>query len=153
MTQRFFVPGPLPGLNELIAAAKGAGGTGRAYSALKRTWTEAIWAYAKKARLQRMAGRVYFRFEWRENNRRRDPDNISSAGRKLVLDGLVKAGVIAGDGWAVVAGWEDRFVAFALNPGVHVILVDALSQPRRLRRSAEVEVSEQHAARAVVRRP
>lgn len=123
MTQQLWIPGPMPGLNELIAAAKGAGGTGSVYSRLKRTWTEAVWAHAKAARLRRM-GRVHFRFEWREKNRRRDPDNISSAGRKLILDGLMMAGIIALDGWGVVAGWEDSFSVVAKAPGVLVTLTE-----------------------------
>ena len=104
-----WVPGPLPSLNDLIAAAKGAGGTGRAYSKLKKQWTNDIWAWAKEARLPRFLGRVFLEFRWYEQTTRRDPDNIAAGGRKLVLDGLVAAGVIGGDGWRYVAGWVDRF--------------------------------------------
>jgi hypothetical protein len=58
--------------------------------------------------------RVRLRFEWHEPKpsrtaRLRDPDNISSGGRKIILDGLVQAGVIPDDGWDVVRGWEDHF--------------------------------------------
>jgi hypothetical protein len=124
MTQEFFVPGPLPGLNDLISAAKGSGGTGRGYSALKKSWTGTVWAWAKKARLKKMFVRVYFHFQWIEKNHRRDPDNVSSAGRKLILDGLTKAGIIQGDGWNSVAGWQDQFFVDAKRPGVRVILTD-----------------------------
>ena len=68
MSQTLWIPGPLPGMNELIASAKGAGGTGRAYSRLKRQWTNAIVMFAKSYRLRPMA-RVRFVFEWREKNK------------------------------------------------------------------------------------
>lgn len=122
MTQTFLVGGPMPGLNEVIAAAKGSGGRGAGYSRLKRSWTEAVWAHAKAAKLKPMSGRVMFSFEWRERNMRRDPDNIAAAGRKLIFDGLVTAGVLPGDGWGVVAGWEDRFVVTNFDLGVRVTM-------------------------------
>lgn len=115
-----WIPGPLPGLNELLAAAKGAGGTGRGYSRLKRQWTETVWALAKKAQLP-MFGRVRLRFIWYEANRRRDPDNIAAGGRKIILDGLVKAGVLPADGWENIGGWTDDFRVSA-EPGVMVEL-------------------------------
>ena len=117
-----WVPGPLPGMNELIAAAKGSGGRGAAYARLKRQWTEAVWALAKQARLPRLTGRVVLEFDWHEVDRRRDPDNVAAGGRKLVLDGLVMAGVLGGDGWRYVQGWTDRFAVRAERPGVGVQL-------------------------------
>lgn len=122
MTAVLWIPGPLPGMNDLIAAAKGAGGTGRAYSRLKRQWTEAVWALAKARRVP-FFGRAHLVFEWREKNCRRDPDNIAAA-KKLVLDGLVQAGVLTGDGWSYVSGWTDRFrvVPAGMRAGVMVTL-------------------------------
>jgi len=117
-----WIPGPLPGLNELIAAAKGAGGTGRAYSRLKRQWTDTVWALAKSARLESFETPVLITFEWVERDRRRDPDNVAAGGRKLILDGLVAAGVLKGDGWSHVRGWTDDFSVFAKSPGVTVTL-------------------------------
>jgi Holliday junction resolvase RusA-like endonuclease len=120
MTQELFIPGPLPGLNELISAAKGAGGSGAHYSRLKREWGETVWAYAKKARLKRALDPVTITFTWREKNRRRDLDNIAGGGQKLVLDGLVKAGVLEDDGWEHVYSIEHRFQVDPGRPGVLV---------------------------------
>ena len=120
MTQELWIPGPLPGINELIGAAKGAGGTGAAYSRIKRQWGETVWAYAKQARLKRVYGPVDVHFVWREKNKRRDLDNICGGGQKLILDGLVKAGVLENDGWEHVASIEHRFQVDAKNPGVLV---------------------------------
>lgn len=116
------MPGPLPGLNDLIAAAKGAGGSGRAYAKLKRDWTQTIAWLAKAARLKSAGSPVDFEFTWHERDRRRDKDNVAAGGRKLVLDGLVTAGVLGGDGWAHVGEWTDRFVVDEGAPGVRVVL-------------------------------
>ena len=117
-----WVPGPLPGLNEIIDAAKGSGGRGAGYARLKRDWTEAVWAYAKNQRLPAFPGRVVIEFRWFEKERRRDPDNVAAGGRKLVLDGLVKAGVLKGDGWKFVQSWTDRFDVAPDRPGVAVTI-------------------------------
>jgi len=96
-------------MNEMIAAAKGNGGRGIGYSKMKKAWTDTVWALAKSARLEPIAGRVMLHFEWIEKDKRRDPDNIAAGGRKLILDGLVKAGVLKGDGWRYVDTWTDSF--------------------------------------------
>lgn len=115
-----WIPGPLPALNTIIDAAKGGGGTGANYSRLKRAWTTTVWALAKQARIDKpspFSGPVRIRFEWREKDRRRDPDGFSSGGKKVILDGLVQAAVLRGDGWAHVAGWEDTWTVDAAAPG------------------------------------
>jgi hypothetical protein len=113
-----WIPGPLPSLNELIAAAKGKGGRGYDYARLKRGWTDSIALLARAARLPRME-RVFIRFTWRERDKRRNPDNVAAGGRKMVLDGLVTAGVLGNDGWGEVAGWSDAFEV-SQGPGVLV---------------------------------
>lgn len=125
MTQSLWVPGPLPGLNELLAAAKSGRGRGNAYSRLKSQWTETIWALAKSAKLQPMTTPVRLGFLWVERDKRRDPDNVAGGGRKLVLDGLVKAGVIADDGADEIRSWVDTFAVDKRGAGVRVELVSA----------------------------
>lgn len=120
MTQQFFIRGPLPGLNEMIAAAKGAGGRGVVYSKLKAKWTNDIALQIRAARV-RPVERAYLRFIWREKTQKRDPDNIAAGGRKLILDALVVAKVIGDDGWTQIAGWNDAWVLDA-NPGVEVAI-------------------------------
>jgi hypothetical protein len=63
-----------------------------------------------------------------EKNRRRDQDNIA-AGKKLVIDGLVQAGVLAGDGWKYVRGFFDEFSVDPTRPGVMVTIVPAEEMP------------------------
>jgi Holliday junction resolvase RusA-like endonuclease len=43
-------------------------------------------------------------FIWKEKTKRRDPDNISF-GQKMILDGLVEAGVFPTDGWKL---WKNN---------------------------------------------
>jgi hypothetical protein len=112
----------LPGLNEMIAAAKGSGGRGAGYARLKRDWTEAVWAEAKRQRVPAFPRRVVLEFTWHEQDRRRDPDNVAAGGRKLVLDGLVLAGVLKGDGWRYIQAWTDRFDVRPERAGVAVQL-------------------------------
>jgi len=113
-----FIPGQLPGLNELISAAKGYGGKGLGYSKLKRKWTDSIARLAKSKKIPAVTV-AQFRFLWVEPNRKRDPDNIAAGGRKLILDALVKAKVLPDDGWDEVWGWTDSF-GINKHPGVRV---------------------------------
>lgn len=106
----------------MIAAAKGSGGRGAGYARLKRDWTEAVWAEAKRQRVPAFPRRVILEFTWHEQDRRRDPDNVAAGGRKLVLDGLVLAGVLKGDGWRYIQAWTDRFDVRPEQAGVAVQL-------------------------------
>jgi hypothetical protein len=109
--QTLWLPWRLPGQNEIVAAAKGAGGTGRHYATLKAKLTNDIALHAYAAKLKPVP-RAYFHFLWHEKNRQRDPDNIS-AGKKFILDSLVVAKVLENDGWGQVEGWSDRFLVSA----------------------------------------
>lgn len=119
MTQELWIAGPLPGMNEMTAAAKGFGGRGYGYSKLKREWTDLVALLARAARLSPVS-RARIHFLWLERARRRDPDNFT-AGQKFVLDGLVQAHVLPGDRWAHIAGlthaWE-----VSPKPGVLVTI-------------------------------
>lgn len=122
-----WVPGPLPGMNELIAAAKGSGGRGAGYARLKREWTDIVQAFARAKKLPAFPGRVVMTFHWYERDKRRDPDNVAAGGRKLILDGLVAAGVLRDDGWRYIQSWTDRFDVEGvggqnLGPGVGITI-------------------------------
>lgn len=119
-----WIPGPMPGLNEVIESAKGHGGSGAAYARLKRQWTDVVWAEALTAKIHKPGPfdrRVMLEFDWVEKDRRRDKDNVASA-RKFVLDGLVLAKVLNGDGWRWIDGWWDRFSVNPDRPGVGVTI-------------------------------
>lgn len=59
-------------------------------------------------------------FKWVEPTSRRDPDNISSYGRKVILDALVNDGVIEDDGQKQIRGFSDDFEVDKENPRIEV---------------------------------
>lgn len=120
MIQSLWIDGPLPGVNELIAAAKSGRGRGNAYARIKAEWMQTIWDRAKSTRMKPMSGAVRLAFLWVERDRRRDPDNVAGGGRKLILDGLVKAGVLTDDGVDEIRSWTDTFAIDKARPGVRV---------------------------------
>mgnify|MGYP001596484103 CR=1 FL=1 len=121
---RFFVPGPLPGMNEIIAACKGAGGRGSAYARIKKQWTENVCWLARSAVLPKMAT---YRLDlvWVEpvhaNGAERDRDNIEAA-VKFVNDGLKLAKIIPDDKPANYLGSTHHHER-GEKPGVWVALV------------------------------
>lgn len=121
MTQSVFIPGPLPGQNEIIDAAKSGRGKRNAYSRMKAMWSGVVAAHARSARLKPMASPVSVEFTWMEPNARRDPDNIH-AGAKFCLDGLVEAKVLAGDGQKHISRILHGPIKVGYGPGVIVTL-------------------------------
>ena len=68
----------------------------------------------------RIENPVFMEFLWVEPNKRRDKDNISSFGRKVIQDALVQCGVLKDDGWRHVVGFSDRFEVDKENPRIEV---------------------------------
>lgn len=114
------IPGKLPGLNDYIAAEranrhKGAG--------MKRDTGIIVSAAIRKClRGVRIENPVYMEYTWYEPNKRRDLDNISSFGRKVIQDALVNAAVLKDDGWKHVVGFSDRFDVDNKNPRIEVLI-------------------------------
>lgn len=119
---KLVIPGQLPGLNEYIAAER----TNKHLGAkLKRDAQWIVEACAKKQlRGFRPVCPVRMKYTWYERNRRRDKDNISSFGRKVIQDGLVKAGILENDGWAQIAGFSDDFLVDAKRPRVEIEILE-----------------------------
>ena len=69
---------------------------------------------------------VYVSFTWHTKNMRKDPDNVAFA-KKMILDGLVDAGVLAGDGRRYVLGFSDTFMVDVDRPRVEVDLIEGVS--------------------------
>ena len=120
----FFVPGPLPGMNEIIKASKSRYGKTFAYSLMKRKWTkkvaDSIFMHAPRNVPKFDCVKVMF--NWVCKDRRMDPDNIA-AGKKFVFDGMVKAGLIPNDNWRHVHSWDDFFMVYD-SPGVYVSVTE-----------------------------
>ena len=119
MALRIVIPGTLPNLNDYIEAERISKYKA---AALKRETENAIGYYINLAkRQQEMPGPpVTMHYTWIEPNRRRDLDNISSFGRKVIQDSLVTAGILPNDGWKHIAGFSDSFEVDAKNPRVEI---------------------------------
>ncbi len=111
MIQRVFFP-QLPGLNEIIAAAKvhdRQRGSWNKYAELKKRYERDLVILIKAAKLQPVQ-RAKFTFAWRERSTHRDPDNVAGGGQKIVLDALVAATILEDDGWQQVHSILHLFV-------------------------------------------
>lgn len=126
----FWIPGPLPNLNDLLEARMQQGRAvaqrrkWNAYTDLKRKWEAAISRAIKAAHPPKFAAMVDVGFHWVEKDRRRDKDNVAGGGKKLVLDSLVLCGVIPGDGWKWIGNFFDEFTV-GEPAGVRVTILPA----------------------------
>ena len=68
---------------------------------------------------------IDFSIHWYCKDKRKDKDNIS-AGKKFILDGLIKAGIIPSDSWRHVGDFEDRFYLDRANPRIVVFMTSQL---------------------------
>lgn len=67
---------------------------------------------------------MYVRYTWYEPNARRDKDNISGYGRKVIQDALVRGGFLAGDGWRDIIGFSDEFHVDRERPRIEVEIIE-----------------------------
>lgn len=119
---KLIIPGTLPGLNQYITALDRNRNAG---SVLKKSAQSRVeWCAKTQLRHFRPTGPVWMKYTWYEPNKRRDKDNISSFGRKVIQDGLVKAGVLKNDGWAYIEGFSDRFRVDKKRPRVEVEILE-----------------------------
>jgi hypothetical protein len=108
MAQRVFIPGPLPGMNDIIAASKQRRGGWNGYHLLKQEWDAIIRYEIKRTGLKPLKSAKLL-FTWQEPNKRRNPDNIA-AGAKFCLDSLVRMKILPNDGWAEVQLIQHEFI-------------------------------------------
>ena len=77
---------------------------------IKKEETELVYWACKEQKLKPYRGKITeIIFSWYCKNKKKDPDNISSFGRKVILDGMVLAKVLKSDGWNTIEGFADRF--------------------------------------------
>lgn len=111
------IPGRLMGLNEYIRLCR----SNKYLAANEKAHTEnMIMAHIKtQFKNKEISEKVYLKFSWFEQNKKRDLDNIAFA-HKFILDALVKCRTIKNDGWANIIGFEDNFYVDKDNPRVEV---------------------------------
>jgi len=112
LIQTFFVPGPLPGANDIIRKHY------MIYSTLKSQWGLTIARCIIVAKLKRVQA-CTIHFLWQERHNRRDDDNIMF-GQKFVLDALRDTRIIPDDRRQFVQSLTHRITIDPTNPGVWV---------------------------------
>ena len=98
------IPIKVPSLNEYIGACRT---NYHKANKMKHDVQNQVATYI--SHLPRMQKPVWIDFLWTEKNNRRDYDNISSAGRKFILDALVSNGKLPDDNRKYVVGFSDSF--------------------------------------------
>ncbi len=115
---KLMVKGRLDNYNDYITACrthpmKGAKLKGKNEEKVKA----AIYEQLGRLRIQKP---VYIKYRWYEKDRRRDLDNVSSFGRKVIQDALVATKVLQNDGWKNITGFQDSFFVDAANPRIEI---------------------------------
>lgn len=87
---------------------------------MKRQCESVVMHSARSLGKYRAEGPVYMIYHWHCEDRRRDKDNISSFGRKVIQDALVRAKILKNDGWNDIIGFEDMFYIDKKNPRIVV---------------------------------
>lgn len=117
------IPFPLPGLNEYIEAERSHRQKG---AAMKRKWQKAVAAALRRQLRGPLQEPVIMRYTWYERDRRRDKDNISAFGRKVIQDAMVRdIRVLRNDGWANIESFSDRFRVDKLHPRIEIEIEEA----------------------------
>lgn len=139
-----FIPGPLPGTNEILAARgkvararEGSHKRGDGYNDLKREWTTVVQALAMQARLRpRCIPAAHFTFMHFELDQRRDPDNFCGGAQKILLDALKCAELIENDGWRHVLGLQHYWTCRQAENGRQMVGVHLFATPEPISRDA-----------------
>lgn len=122
MTYKFTILGRLSGINkysELQRVNRYAGAN------LKATEQDMVSTYIRKyLKGVKITKPVFMRYMWYEPNKKRDKDNISGFGHKVIQDALVQCGVLKNDGWKEIVGYHDEFACDKKNPRIEVELIE-----------------------------
>ena len=120
------IPSRLPGMNEYQAACRRHRMAG---AAMKKTATEqCAWAMVEAKRKGAHFNRCNVKITWCEPNRRRDPDNISSFGKKCIFDALQHMGILDNDGWQQIASVTEHWQVDKQNPRIEVTLTEVVDE-------------------------
>ena len=117
-TRTLIVPGKLHSLNEYINSCRRNPYHGARMKKADQNHVE--WQIRSQLRRIRIKNPVVMTYAWYEPNRKRDLDNISSYGRKIIQDALVRCGVLHDDGWKQVRGFRDEFHVDKKNPRIEI---------------------------------
>lgn len=136
-----WIPSRLPGLNELLNAKGTVRGAWNGYNEQKCMW----YGRVKLLCLARGIGIQppgFLTMLYLEKDRRRDPDNVVAGGTKLLLDSLVGAGVLRGDGWDDNLGFIGFWTCRKGREGCLVHWGDELLTKQAMEALLEKEISD-----------
>lgn len=124
MTYHITLEGRLPGLNELISSQ------GRPWWACRATKEKAMKNVMLQLRginaLPKFTVPITITMKWIEQNARRDRDNVSSGGSKIILDAMKQMGIIADDSRKWVKDIQhDTSVIDKARPRIEVQITEA----------------------------
>lgn len=120
---RFTIKGRLPTINNAIDAAR----SGKYVEAKLRNDCERliIGSITRDLKRWKPTPPVLLHYKFFEENKRRDKDNVSGYAHKVIQDSLVKAGVLDGDGWNYIEGYDDTFAVDKNDPRIEVDIEEA----------------------------
>lgn len=122
MEHKLVILGRLDGLNEYTASNRTNPHKG---GKMKKDNEETvIWAIRQQLGRLHINNPVTLKFSWYEPNKKRDHDNVSSFGRKVIQDALVKCGILKDDGWDYVTGFTDDFYLDREHPRIEVLIIE-----------------------------
>lgn len=122
MEYLLIIPGRLNNLNDYISAERADRYKGAQMKADNEAVVKA--AITRSLRGVRIQKKVRMEYLWVEKNQRRDLDNISSFGRKVIQDELVKSRILQNDGWANIIGFSDSFAVDKQDPRIEVRIIE-----------------------------
>lgn len=120
MAQKLIIPGRLPSLNEYVNDQRANRYAGHKSKKVADSVVQSAITQSRLKPVQTYP--IALKITYYEKNRRRDPDNFAFA-KKFILDGLQKAGIITGDGWSQIQGWEESWEVDKENPRIEVLLM------------------------------
>lgn len=120
---KLVVPFALPGLNEYIDADRKSRYKG---ADMKKKWQKLVTVALRRQIRGKLREPVTMHYTWYEKDKRRDMDNISSFGRKVIQDAMVHMGALKNDGWNNIKRFSDDFVVDKSRPRVEIEIEEAI---------------------------
>lgn len=124
MIFHFSIPGRLAGANEMTDANRSHWSSGARLRKQELELCQAIILVAKSCQEHNFTRAVWVNFTWIEKDERRDLDNVAAA-KKVILDALVRCGVLPND----TRRWVRRFIddfpdVNPKNPRIDVVVME-----------------------------
>ena len=114
----FTIKGRFPSLNEYINACRRNVYLG---NQMKQKYTRTAMVHARETKVKlSIECAVVVKIAYYEPNSKRDIDNISSFGNKVILDGIVKAGMLKNDSQRYICGIINSVNIDKENPRIEV---------------------------------